>query len=131
MLFRSTNDGDLAQRLAHPSHGVEKTYVAEVEGRFTREASKQLLAGVELEDGPARVDSVNVLQSLPQRALVEITLHEGRKHIVRRILEHVGHPVTSLVRVKVGPIRLGQQRPGTVRVLGGAELSSLYTAAGL
>ena len=104
---------------------------SEVEGRFTREASKQLLAGVELEDGPARVDSVNVLQSLPQRALVEITLHEGRKHIVRRILEHVGHPVTSLVRVKVGPIRLGQQRPGTVRVLGGAELSSLYTAAGL
>lgn len=130
-LLLLTNDGELAQRLAHPSHGVAKTYMAEVEGRIPRDLGRTLAAGVELEDGPVRVDSFAVLQSLPQRSLLELTLHEGRKHVVRRLLEEVGHPVVSLVRTRVGPIRLGQQRPGTVRVLGGGELSSLYTAAGL
>jgi 23S rRNA pseudouridine2605 synthase len=121
-----TNDGDFAHRLAHPSHGVVKTYVAEVPGPVDRALRRRLLAGVDLEDGPVTVDDFRVLQSSGARALVEISLHEGRKHIVRRLLDAVGHPVAKLVRVAVGPVRLGDQRAGTVRELTMQELSELY-----
>ncbi len=130
-LLLITNDGTLAQHLSHPSHGVEKSYIATVPGPVKRDVGRRLRAGVELEDGMAAVDSFAIIQSLPGHALVEVTLHEGRKHIVRRLLDEVGHPVESLVRTRIGPIRLGQQRPGTVRTLSGPELRSLYTAAGL
>lgn len=130
-LILLTNDGELANRLAHPSFGVAKTYVATVAGPVPRSVGRQLLAGVELDDGPARADGFRVLQSLPGQVLVEIVLHEGRNHIVRRMLEAVGHPVVALVRTRVGPIALGQQRPGTVRVLSAAESRALYTAVGL
>ncbi len=130
-LLLLTNDGDLAQRLAHPSHGVEKTYVATVPAPIGRDVGRRLRSGVELEEGTVKVDSFAVLEALPGRALVELTLHEGRKHVVRRLLEAVGHPVESLVRTRFGPVRLGQQRPGTLRAIDGAELRSLYTAAGL
>ncbi len=130
-LILLTNDGELANRLAHPSFAVAKTYRATVPGPLPRGVGRQLLGGVELEDGPARADSFRVVQSLPGQVLVEIVLHEGRNHIVRRMLEAVGHPVTALVRTRVGPIALGQQRPGTVRVLSGAESRALYTAVGL
>ncbi|MFM9136300.1 MAG: pseudouridine synthase [bacterium] len=130
-LLLLTNDGDLAQRLAHPSHGVEKTYVATVPAPLGRDVGRRLRGGVELEEGVVSVDSFSVLEALPGRALVELTLHEGRKHVVRRLLAAVGHPVESLVRTRFGPVRLGQQRPGTLRTIDGAELRSLYTAAGL
>lgn len=130
-LLLITNDGALAQHLSHPSHGVEKSYIATVPGPVKRDVGRRLRAGVELEDGMASVDSFAIIQALPGQALVEVTLHEGRKHIVRRLLDEVGHPVVSLVRTRIGPIRLGQQRPGTVRTLSGPELRSLYTAAGL
>lgn len=126
-----TNDGELANRLAHPSHGVEKTYVATVEGRVGREALRALREGVELDDGPAACDSARVMEASDQRSLVELVIHEGRNRIVRRMLDAVGHPVTALVRTRFGPLHLGQQRPGTVRELQGAELRSLYAAAGL
>lgn len=130
-LLLLTNDGELAQRLAHPSHAIEKTYVARVPGPLGRDVSRRLKQGVELEDGPARADAFRVVQALPGRVLVEITLHEGRTHIVRRMLAAVGHPVESLVRTRIGPVHLGQQRPGSLRVITGPELRSLYTAAGL
>lgn len=130
-LLLLTNDGDLAQHLAHPRHGVTKTYLAMVPGPLPRDVGRRLKAGIDLEDGPVRVDSFAVRETLPGRALVELTLHEGRHHVVRRLLEAVGHPVEELVRTRFGPIRLGQQRPGTLRVIDGAELRSLYTAAGL
>ncbi|MGA0067054.1 MAG: pseudouridine synthase [Candidatus Nanopelagicales bacterium] len=130
-LLLLTNDGTLAQRLSHPSHGVPKTYVALVPGPIPRDVGRQLRAGVELDDGPASVDSFAILEATPNKALVEVTLHEGRNHIVRRLLQAVGHPVEELVRTQVGPIRLGQLRPGRTRVVAGAELHSLYTAAGL
>ena len=130
-LLLLTNDGDLAQRLAHPSHGVQKTYVATVPAPIGRDVGRRLRSGVELEEGTVKADSFAVLEALPGRALVELTLHEGRKHVVRRLLEAVGHPVESLVRTRFGPVRLGQQRPGTLRAIDGAELRSLYTAAGL
>lgn len=130
-LLLLTNDGVLAQHLAHPSHGVAKTYVALVPGPIPRDVGRQLRAGIELDDGPARADSFAILEATPHKALVEVTLHEGRNHIVRRLLAAVGHPVEELVRTQVGPIRLGQLRPGRTRVVAGPELHSLYTAAGL
>jgi 23S rRNA pseudouridine2605 synthase len=130
-LLLLTNDGVLSQHLAHPSHGVAKTYVALVPGPIPRDVGRQLRAGVELDDGPAAVDSFAILEATPNKALVEVVLHEGRNHIVRRLLAAVGHPVEELVRTQVGPIRLGQLRPGRTRVVTGPELHSLYTAAGL
>lgn len=130
-LILLTNDGDLANRLAHPSFGVAKTYLATLAGPLPRGVGKQLTDGVELADGPARADSFRVVQSVTGQVLVEIVLHEGRNHIVRRMLDAVGHPVLALVRTRLGPIVLGQQRPGTTRVLSGAEARSLYTEVGL
>ncbi|MEY3734390.1 MAG: hypothetical protein RL347_1749 [Actinomycetota bacterium] len=130
-LLLLTNDGVLAQHLTHPSHGVPKTYVALVPGPIPRDVGRRLRAGVELDDGMAAVDSFAIVEATPNKALVEVTLHEGRNHIVRRLLAAVGHPVEELVRTQVGPIRLGQLRPGRTRVVSGAELHSLYTAAGL
>ncbi len=130
-LILLTNDGDLAHRLQHPAYGVPKTYLAEVPGPVARDVGKRLREGVELEDGPVKVDSFRLVDSQPGKALIEIVLHEGRKHIVRRALEAVGHPVERLVRVQVGPIHLGDLRQGRWRVLTRAEVGQLFTAAGL
>jgi 23S rRNA pseudouridine2605 synthase len=127
-LLLLTNDGELAHRLTHPSYEVLKTYLAAVEGRVQRGLGKQLQAGVELEDGLVRVDSFTVKEVLPDQSLVEVVLHEGRNHIVRRLLAEVGHPVTQLTRTRIGPIALGNLRPGRTRVIGGAELGSLMKA---
>jgi len=130
-LLLLTNDGDLANRLSHPSHEVAKTYLAEVAGPVGKDVGKRLRAGIELEDGPAKVDSFRVVDARPGKALVEIVLHEGRNHIVRRMLATVGHPVEQLVRTQVGPIKLGDLRSGRTRALHGPELGRLFEAAGL
>lgn len=130
-LLLMTNDGELANRLAHPSHGVPKTYLATVEGRVKGAVGQQLRSGVRLEDGPATVDAFRVVDTSPDSTLVEIVLHEGRNHIVRRLMDEVGHPVTRLVRTQVGPIRLGNLRPGRTRVLGREELGALMAEVGL
>src|SRR3712207_3966498 len=101
-LLLITNDGDLTNKLTHPSYGVQKTYLAEViNGPLSRNVGRSLLAGVELEDGPAKADAFKLVGALGKTAQVEITLHEGRKHIVRRMMEAVGHPVTRLDRKSV------------------------------
>ncbi len=130
-LLLLTNDGELAHRLQHPAYGVLKTYVAQIPGPVPRDLGRTLREGVELDDGPVAVDSFRVLDSRPGKALVEVVLHEGRKHIVRRLLEAVGHPVTSLVRTQVGPVVLGSTKPGKSRPLTRDEVGRLYTAAGL
>lgn len=130
-LLLLTNDGDLAHRLQHPSYGVPKTYIAQVPGPVPRDLGKRLRAGVRLEDGVVRVDSFRLVDSLPGRAIVELVLHEGKKHVVRRLLAEVGHPVETLARVQVGPILLGQLRPGRTRVLTAEEVGALYRAADL
>ncbi|WP_460967968.1 pseudouridine synthase [Pedococcus soli] len=130
-LLLLTNDGELAHRLQHPQYGVLKTYLAQIRGPVPRDMGRQLREGVQLEDGPASVDSFRVVDSQPGKALVEVVLHEGRKHIVRRLLDAVGHPVISLVRVQVGPIHLGDTKPGKMRKLTKDEVGKLYTAAGL
>ncbi|WP_177199649.1 pseudouridine synthase [Cellulomonas sp. KH9] len=130
-LLLLTNDGELANRLAHPSHGVPKTYLVEVQGRVREALGKQLKAGVELEDGPVTVDEFKIVQVASHASLVEIVLHEGRNRVVRRLFEEVGHPVDRLVRTRIGPIRLGDLRPGRTRVLSKTEVGSLMTAVGM
>nr|WP_280424978.1 pseudouridine synthase [Nocardia carnea] len=130
-LLLLTNDGDLAHRLMHPSYQVSKTYLATVQGEVHRSIGKILRDGVELEDGLASVDKFQVLEVDAGRSLVKVVLHEGRKHIVRRLLDAVGHPVTRLVRTHIGPVVLADQRPGTLRVLGRDEIGKLYEAVSL
>ncbi|MGW4465076.1 pseudouridine synthase [Micromonospora sp. NPDC004704] len=127
-LLLLTNDGTLAHRLMHPSYGVSKTYLCEVAGPLPRSVGRRLQAGVELEDGPARVDSFKLIDTLGRTAQIEITLHEGRKHIVRRLLDEVGHPVSRLIRTEIGPIRLGDLRAGRTRRLTNAEVAALFKA---
>ena len=130
-LILLTNDGDLAHRLAHPSHGVAKTYLVEVQGRVKESLGTRLKQGVELEDGTVKVDDFKVVQVASHASLVEVVLHEGRNRVVRRLMDEVGHPVTKLVRTRIGPIRLGDLRPGRTRVLSKTELGSLMTSVGM
>ena len=130
-LLLLTNDGELANRLQHPSYGVPKTYIATVPGPVGRDVGRTLRAGIELEDGLVAVDSFRLIDSVPGRAIVEVVLHEGKKHVVRRLLEAVGHPVETLTRTNVGPVRIGDLKPGKLRPLNGKEIAGLYKAAGL
>jgi len=125
------NDGELAHRLAHPRYGVLKTYLADVAGSIPRDLGRRLVTGIELADGVATADKFRVIERAGSRALVEITVHEGRKHIVRRMLAEAGHPVSRLVRTHVGPVALGPLRPGTTRALSTREIGDLYAAVGL
>jgi 23S rRNA pseudouridine2605 synthase len=125
------NDGELAHRLAHPRFGVLKTYLADIPGPLPRDLGRQLITGVELDDGVAAADGFRVVERAGARALVEITLHEGRKHIVRRMLAAAGHPVSRLVRTQVGPVALGSLRSGATRRLTSKEVGDLYAAVGL
>lgn len=130
-LLLLTNDGELAHRLSHPSYEVPKTYLAEVIGPLPRDVGRRLRAGVELDDGIAKVDSFKLIDSSANRVLIEVVLHEGRKHIVRRLLDAVGHPVERLVRTAVGPVQLGAQKSGRLRPLSRHELGLLYEIVGL
>jgi len=126
-----TNHGELAHRLTHPKYGVTKTYLAAIQGPIPRDLGKQLAQGVELEDGWARADSFKVVQNVGKNYLVEVSLHEGRKHIVRRLLAESGFPVEKLVRVQFGPIALGDQKSGWLRRLTNPEVGQLMKSVGL
>ena len=126
-----TNDGDFAQRLAHPSYEVDKTYIAEVTGEVTKATLKRLLDGVTLDDGPVDVKRNRIVQHGTGKTIVELVIHEGRNKIVRRLLEHVGHPVTRLTRTRVGPVKLGQLKSGDLRELTNDELGALLDRADL
>ncbi|WP_083948210.1 pseudouridine synthase [Thermobifida cellulosilytica] len=130
-LILLTNDGELANRLAHPRYKVVKTYIAKVPGPVPREVIRRIRKGVELDDGFVKVDSFRVIDNIEPKALVEIRLHEGRKHIVRRLMEAVGYPVSDLARTQIGPVGLNNLKTGTLRALTSKEVSELYTAAGM
>lgn len=130
-LLLLTNDGELANRLTHPRHGVEKEYLAEVEGSPTERQLSRLRRGVELEDGTAAAISARSVARSGDRGAVRLVMGEGRKREVRRMLDALGLPVRRLIRVRVGPLRLGRLRAGDVRELDPDEVRALYRAAGL
>ena len=130
-LILLTNDGELAHRLMHPSYEIPKTYVATVNGAVPRGLGKKLRAGIELDDGPTAVDDFAVVDAIPGKTMIRVTLHEGRKRIVRRMLAAVGFPVQTLVRTDLGAVTLGDQRPGSIRALRRNEIGELYKAVGL
>ena len=130
-LLLLTNDGELANRLTHPTYEIAKTYLATVIGEANRRLIRTLKSGIELDDGPARADYVQIVDVLDGKSLIRVELHEGRKHIVRRMLKEVGYPVERLVRTRIHTVQLGDQTPGTIRALNDAELSSLYKAVGM
>ena len=129
-LLIMTNDGDLAQRLAHPSYEVPKTYIAEVAGVVSEQTLKRLRRGITLEDGPVRPTSVKIVSSVGDKTLLKITLQEGRNRIVRRTMEAVGHPVRRLSRIGIGPVRLGNLKVGEYRELTREELGGLLDLTG-
>ena len=129
-LLLLTNDGDLANALTHPRYGVEKEYLAEVEGTPTSRHVAQLKRGRELEDGPARAKEARVAARAGERGAIRVVMTEGRKREVRRLLAAVGLPVTRLVRVRVGPVRLGRLAPGEIRELTDEELLALRRVGG-
>lgn len=128
-LLLLTNDGDLANRLMHPSFGIEKEYLAEVEGTPTPKHLARLRAGVELEDGPARAARAKIVAASGNRGAVRLVMTEGRKREVRRMLEAVGLPVTRLVRLRIGGVRLGRLPPGAHRELTLDEVLALHGPA--
>lgn len=130
-LLLLTNDGDFAHRMAHPSFEVEKTYVAEVAGRVSKGTLADLLAGVTLDDGPVEVRRARLVDTAADRSIVELVIHEGRNRIVRRLLDHVGHPVRVLTRTQFGPVVLGKLAVGAMRDLTDAELGDLLELVGL
>jgi 23S rRNA pseudouridine2605 synthase len=130
-LILLTNDGDFAQRVAHPSYELDKTYVAEVDGVVSKTAAKRIGAGVTLEDGPVEVSSFKVVSQTADRSIVELVIHEGRNRIVRRLLDEVGHPVRKLTRTAIGPVLLRGLRRGELRELTRDELGTLLDAAQL
>ena len=124
-LILLTNDGDLANRLSHPKFGVPKRYLVWVSGALPRDAKTSLLKGVDLEDGLARVTSFHVAEKEKQAAIVDLVIKEGRNRIVRRMFEALGTPVDRLIRTEVGPVKLGELKPGRWRVLSTREVDSL------
>jgi len=125
-----TNDGELAHILAHPSFGVSKTYIAKVEGIVSAQTIAKLTKGIDLDDGPIVADKARALgRASGNETMVEITLHSGRNHIVRRMLDAVGHPVIDLVRRQFGPLNLGSLPVGRTRDLTKAELGAVLTIA--
>ncbi|HEX5967811.1 MAG TPA: pseudouridine synthase [Intrasporangium sp.] len=132
-LLLLTNDGDFAHRMAHPSYEVDKTYVAEVEGDVKRSTIASLLEGVTLDDGPVAVARARIVARGPggRGTIVELVIHEGRNRIVRRLLDHVGHPVRRLTRTGFGPVSLGQLKTGELRELTRDELGELLDSVRL
>lgn len=126
-----TNDGELANRLAHPRYEITKTYLAWVEGRMNAAAQKRLEEGVELDDGMTSPASVHVVRQERNRTLVSLDIHEGRKHLVKRMCAAVGHPVCSLSRLAMGPLKAEGLRPGEWRYLTPEELKTLRAAVRL
>jgi 23S rRNA pseudouridine2605 synthase len=127
-LLLLTNDGDLTLRLTHPRFGVHKTYVVLVEGVVRDADIRRIVAGVELDDGPAAAVAARVRDRRVDESLVEVTMNEGRKREVRRMMVVVGHPVIRLVRTGIGPLRDTTLRPGDWRALDVSEVRALYAA---
>jgi 23S rRNA pseudouridine2605 synthase len=129
-LLLLTNDGDLTYRITHPRFGVDKTYVVLVSGVIRDGDLRRLVAGIDLDDGPAAAVGARVLDRRSDESLVEVTMNEGRKREVRRMMAAIGHPVIRLVRTGIGPLRESKLQPGERRTLTVTEVRALYAAGG-
>ena len=127
-LLLLTNDGELAHRATHPSFSLPKNYLLEVKGSVSKEVAEALRQGVELDDGVAKVDKLTVLAGQPGRTLLDVVIHDGRNQILRRMAAATGLTVERLIRIGMGPIKLGELTPGKWREIKGAELLSLQKA---
>ncbi len=123
-----TNDGDLALRITHPRYGVHKTYVVLAAGMLRPATIRRLIDGVDLDDGPAAAVDARIIDESEGRSLIEITMGVGRKRIVRRMFDAVGHPIERLVRTAIGPIRDANLAPGEHRELSIGEIRTMYEA---
>ena len=121
-LLLLTNDGELSQRLGHPSHGIVKTYLARVSGRVTKSDIEKVLAGYPVEGTAVAVTACKIFETGKNQTVVEISIHEGRNRILRKLFDELGYPVIDLVRIKIGPISLGSLKSGHLRVLEKKEL---------
>ncbi|MHB8903287.1 MAG: pseudouridine synthase, partial [Thermoguttaceae bacterium] len=124
-LLLLTNDGDLANQLAHPRYGMSKTYRVLVAGEPTRETLVQLRRGVHLSEGLTKVTGITVKRHYKKSTILDMVLHEGKNREIRRVLAHVGHKVMRLVRVAMGPVKLGDLGPGESRRLTPQEVDAL------
>lgn len=127
-LLLLTNDGELANRLTHPSYEVEKTYLVQVRGPVEQGIGEEMKKGIRLEDGVSRVDSFKLVDSTPGHVLIEVQIHSGKNRIIRRLFDAVGYPVEKLVRVEMGPVRIGSQKQGTIRNLSKVEIGELLAS---
>lgn len=130
-LLLLTNDGDLTYALTHPKHHVEKTYRAWVQGVPEHAALDRLRQGIELDDGLTAPAQVRRIFTRDDRTLIDITIHEGRKRQVRRMMDAIGVPVVSLARTRIGPLTLGDLPEGKWREVTAEEVAALYQAAGV
>jgi 23S rRNA pseudouridine2605 synthase len=128
-LILVSNDGELTNRVTHPSFGVSKRYVAELEGEITKSALRQLSEGVDLDDGPARAESARLIDAGRGRSMVEMVMMEGRNREVRRMLDAVGYPVTRLVRTAIGGLSDPQLRPGAHRRLTAVDIQRMLAGS--
>lgn len=131
-LILMTNDGELSQHVMHPKYEVEKTYIATLEGHMSGNVCRRLVrTGVQLDDGWIKLDHCSIIDSNRENTIVKVTLHSGKNRIVRRIFGAIGFPVRRLVRTQIGPIKLGDLKPGSYRVLSQTEVRSLSKEVGL
>ncbi|MBT1162514.1 MULTISPECIES: pseudouridine synthase [Bifidobacterium] len=131
-LILMTNDGELSQHVMHPKYEVEKTYIATIEGKISGTVCRRLVTtGVQLDDGWIKLDKCAIVDSNRDTTIVKVVLHSGKNRIVRRIFGSIGFPVKRLVRTQIGPIKLGEIKPGSYRVLSQTEVRSLSKAVGL
>lgn len=131
-LILMTNDGELSQHVMHPKYEVEKTYIATLEGHMSGTVAHRLVkTGVQLDDGWIKLDKCTILDSNRETTMVKVVLHSGKNRIVRRIFGSIGFPVRRLVRTQIGPIKLGDLKPGSYRVLSQTEVRSLSKEVGL
>jgi 23S rRNA pseudouridine2605 synthase len=131
-LILMTNDGELSQHVMHPRYQVQKTYIATLDGRISGNICRRLITqGVNLDDGLIRLDHCAIIDSSRDSTIVKVVLHSGKNRIVRRIFGAVGFPVRRLVRTQIGPIKLGDLKPGSYRVLSQTEVRSLSKEVGL
>ncbi|WEV71716.1 pseudouridine synthase [Bifidobacterium sp. ESL0790] len=131
-LILMTNDGELSQHVMHPRYEVKKTYIATLEGRISGNVCRRLVTqGVNLDDGLIRLDHCAIIDSKRDETMVKVVLHSGKNRIVRRIFGAIGFPVRRLVRTQIGPIKLGEIKPGSYRVLSQTEVRTLSKEVGL